>query len=72
MRPFYFCESDLRPKSRGNPRADVVLQFKYIFHFAVEPLGPEMPVTLGVDQLDVDSYSISSALHAPFDDVPDA
>ena len=42
-----------------DPAGDLILQREQIAHVTVEPLGPEMRIGLGVDQLGVDADLIS-------------
>jgi AraC-like DNA-binding protein len=47
----------------------VVLQGEEIAHVAIEPLGPEMRVGLGIDQLGVDAKLVAGPADAAFQDV---
>ena len=50
-------------------RDDFVLHVEEISQGLVEPLGPEMIARFGIDQLDIDAYSVSAALNAAFEDI---
>ncbi len=52
-------------------RDDFVLHVEEICERLIEPLGPEMIVRLGVDELDIDAHAGAGALHATLEEVAD-
>ena len=55
-----------------NPPGDLVLQREQIARIALEPLGPDMRVGRGVDQLGRDSNPLARALNAAFEHIAHA
>jgi len=55
-----------------DPTSDLVLYGKEVAQFTVEPLGPEMRVGLGIDELRVDPYLVARPLDAPFQQIAHA
>ena len=58
-RPGGFHSGKLKVKRNSNSVRDLVLKREQIARVIVEPLGPEMGVGLGVDQLGVDADLIA-------------
>ena len=55
----------------SQPRDDFVLHVEEIGERLVEPVGPEMTASFGVDELHVDAHAVSAALNAAFEDIAD-
>ena len=67
-----FRRGQLYVQSPRKPRDDLVLHIEQVPALAVEPVGPEMRATLGVDQLGIDADAQTGSLNAAFEDVPHA
>jgi hypothetical protein len=55
-------------RNRDSTR-DFVLQREQIARIAVQPVGPQMCVGLGIDQLGADTHPVARSLDAPFQDI---
>jgi hypothetical protein len=56
--------------SKGDAACDLVLYREQIARVAIEALGPQMRIGLGVDQLGSDADLLARLPDAPFQDVP--
>jgi hypothetical protein len=68
--PGRFHRNKLKVKRYSNSVGDLVLQSEQIACVRVEPLGPEMGIGLGVDQLGIDADLIARTPDTPFKYVP--
>jgi len=59
-----FSTDELEVKSDGYSAGDLVLQSKQIARVAVQPVGPQMRVGLGIDQLGAHADSVARPLNA--------
>ena len=64
-RPSGLRSDQLDAKRVGDPTRDLVLQGEEIAGVAIEWLGPQMRVALGVDQLRANAYLLARSLDAP-------
>jgi hypothetical protein len=64
-RPGGLRSDQLDPERIREPARDFVLQSEQIARVAVEPLGPQMGIGRGVDQLGVDAELIARSLTLP-------
>src|SRR5207248_4246003 len=62
-------DRQLRLQRAGDPHCDLVLHGKEIADIAIEPIGPELGVGLGIDKHGVDADLGAGAAHAPLHDV---
>src|SRR5215471_9825990 len=53
------------------PSRDRILQREEIARIAIEPLGPQMRVAFGIDELGVDADLVAQATDAPFQQITD-
>ena len=71
-RPGGLRADQLEVERDRDPARDLVLQSEQIARVAVEPLGPEMRVGLGIDQLGVDADLVARPPDAPFQHIAHA
>jgi len=64
-RPSGLRSDQLDAERVGDPTRDLVLQGEEIAGVAIESLGPQMRVALGVDQLRANAYLLARSLDAP-------
>ena len=74
---FVLIRSSSASKSAGaiapTTRAgDLILQLEHVLEVAVVPVGPEMGIGRGIDELPGDAQPTAGAAHAPFEDVADS
>jgi hypothetical protein len=67
-----FSGGQLQVECASDAARDLVLQGEQITRVAIEPLGPEVRVGLGIDQLGVDPDLIARAPDAPFQHIAHA
>src|SRR6516162_6583448 len=65
-------DHQLRTERNGDLAGYLVLQGEQIAHVAVEPLGPQMRVGLGIDQPGVDTDLVASPPNASFQHIAHA
>ena len=56
----------------GEAAGDLVLRFRKVGPIGIKPVGSKVRAVFGVDQLRVHPNLITSAPHAPFEDIADA
>ena len=71
-RPGSLRSNQLEAERSRDPARDLVLQDEQIARVAVEPLGPQMRVGRGVDQLGTDADLIARSPDAPFEHITHA
>ena len=69
LRAVRLSVDELGLKLVREPRDDLVLHVEEIGERLVEPFGPQVRASLGLDQLHIDAHAISRALHAAFEHV---
>jgi hypothetical protein len=70
--PFDLSLLNLGFNQPNDPHGHLVLQFKCILQFSNEPVSPQMPSFLGLDELTANADMISALANASFEEVAHA
>src|SRR5690349_14283605 len=71
FRPSRLGGDELGVERTCQTRDDFVLHVEEVSQRFIEPLGPEMTASFGVDELHIDAHAVSAALNAAFEDIAD-